>query len=182
MRGPAAVREALIEATATLYAANGTPSVRAIARAAGVNHGLVHHYFPDKGALLQATLSELANRQAVAMGDLGGMEPGALVQRAWSAQQQDPRLVRILARQMLDGTAPDELQERFPVVALLVHNFERAGVDDARTLVAEGLSLALGMLVFGPWVSAATGLPAERLGLTSLMRQLERNTQGPSQK
>ncbi len=49
-RGPDAVRNALIEATAKLCGERSPAlvSVRDIAAEAGVNHGQVHHYFGSK--------------------------------------------------------------------------------------------------------------------------------------
>ncbi len=62
VRGPAAVRASLIAAAGELFAARGTTSVsvREIADRAGVNHGLIHHYFNSKQGLVDATLDELA--------------------------------------------------------------------------------------------------------------------------
>jgi AcrR family transcriptional regulator len=62
VRGPAAVRASLIAAASELFAERGTAlvSVREIAECAGVNHGLIHHYFRSKQGLVDATLDELA--------------------------------------------------------------------------------------------------------------------------
>lgn len=53
----------LIAATAELLGEVGprSLSVRAIAERAGVNHGLVHHYFGGKDALLQAAMERLVH-------------------------------------------------------------------------------------------------------------------------
>ena len=55
--------EKLIAATAQLLGEVGPRalSVRAIAERAGVNHGLVHHYFGGKDALLQAAMERLVH-------------------------------------------------------------------------------------------------------------------------
>lgn len=63
VRGPEAVKAALIEAAAEALAAAGpnAVSVRAVARAANVNHGQVHHYFGGKRPLLRAAMHKLAS-------------------------------------------------------------------------------------------------------------------------
>lgn len=62
VRGPDAVKAALIDAAAEALSAAGpsSVSVRAVARAANVNHGQVHHYFGGKRALLRAAMQKLA--------------------------------------------------------------------------------------------------------------------------
>jgi AcrR family transcriptional regulator len=60
-RGPQEVREALIAAAMRLLPAKGPDGVtgRDIARLAGVNYGLIHHYFGGKQALLHEALVRL---------------------------------------------------------------------------------------------------------------------------
>ena len=52
-------REAILAAARTLFAANGyaATSLRSVARTAGVDAALVHHYFDDKPALFAAALA-----------------------------------------------------------------------------------------------------------------------------
>ena len=54
VRGRAASEDALVRAAADLFEDVGphAVSVRAIAERAGVNHGLVHHYFGSKSGLV----------------------------------------------------------------------------------------------------------------------------------
>ena len=61
-RGSAAVQASLIATAAELFAERGprAVSVREVADAAGVNHGLVHHYFGSKAGLVTAVLDHLA--------------------------------------------------------------------------------------------------------------------------
>lgn len=180
-RGPAAVREALIEAAADLFAARGDASVREIARLAGVNHGLIHHYFGGKSGLRSAVLSRLSGRQAEA---LDGESPGALegvARAAWRIAGGDPRNLKILARALLDGGLPPELPQEFPVVERLMAAAAEAGVSDPRRVVAEGLAITLGHFVFGPWIRAATGLSEAELEAAleaAMLRSLEAGLRG----
>lgn len=160
-RGPDAVRAALIEAAATLFADQGDASVRTIARAAGVNHGLVHHYFGGKAALRNAVIETLADRQAAALAEIEDA-PIAVGEAAWRISRQDSRLLRILARAVLDGEDPRQMQDRYPVVQRLVEAFGPVGGAE---LVAAGLAMGLGVQLMGPWISASTGVSEERLAM-----------------
>jgi AcrR family transcriptional regulator len=172
------VREALIEAAADLFAERGDASVRSIARRAGVNHGLIHHYFGGKAGLRAAVLARLSEQQAAALTQPGALEDTARLARKVAGD--DPRNLKILARALLDGELPPELQASFPVVERLIAAAGEAGVAEPRALVAEGLAMALGEFVFGPWIRAATGLDEaaleaglERAMLRSLREALE---------
>jgi AcrR family transcriptional regulator len=157
-RGKAAVREALVEAAADLLAEEGDVSVRTIAAKAGVNHGLVHHYFDGKDGLLRAVLDHLVTGQAARLAEVALDDPIALFTAAMRIARDDRRFFRILARAMLDGDIPAPLQSAYPVVRKLVGALEREGVDEPKQRVAEGIALTFGWMLFEPWIRAATGL------------------------
>jgi AcrR family transcriptional regulator len=151
------VREALVEAAVDLFADRGDASVRAVAGRAGVNHGLVHHYLGSKQALRAAVLDRLS---AAIYGELEATEGGSFREFGFAVlrrTERDPRFVKILARALLDGELPEQLQTRFLVVDRLR---AATSVDPelARAGIAEGLALSLGAMVFGPWIRAALGL------------------------
>jgi AcrR family transcriptional regulator len=160
-RGREAVRRALLDAASALFAARGPAeiSVRAVARAAGVNHGLVHRHFGSKQALVRAVMERLAAGVDDATRREGSFDPLAAVMRAspyW----------RILARALLDGQSPHALQRSFPVVAGLLaraRSARRKGhAPDPRVATALAVALGLGWLVFEPFLFAATGLDTRR--------------------
>ena len=165
-RGAEAVREALIAAAANLFAQHGPAavSVREIAAAAQVNHGLVHRHFGSKDALLQAVFDRLAHDLA---GDMRLRpnplnRPGRQMFRATRTQGQ---LWRILAHSLLEKRRPRELQRDYPVIAALVRTVRMAQVTgrfdpkfDARALVAVATGATLGWLLFEPFLLASTGL------------------------
>ena len=161
-RGKEAAREALIEAAADLFAEQGDVSVRTIAARAGVNHGLVHHYFGGKEGLRSAVLTHLAARQAASMGTFDDGDPVALAQAALRVATEDERFFRVLARALLDGDVPAPMQSAYPVVRRLVHSLNELGVEDARTRVAEGIAVTFGWMLFAPWIAAATELSASQ--------------------
>jgi AcrR family transcriptional regulator len=159
-RGPKAVRAALVEAAVDLFADKGDASVRAVAGHAGVNHGLVHHYLGGKQGLRTAVLDRLS---AAIYGEVEPLD-GSLRELAFALLQRtkrDPRFVKILARALLDGELPEQLQTRFPVVERLRAAASSADPELARAGLAEGLALSLGAMVFGPWIRAALELDAE---------------------
>ncbi len=179
--GKQAVRAALIKTATRLFAQQGPAvvGVREIAKQAGVNHGLIHRHFGSKDGLLKAVMQHLSES---AIADLG--EPTedeslqelvmGLLNRSEAAQDH----WRILARAMLDGQSPSELQQRYPVYERLIaasrrRNSPHMTPEAITTLI---MSTGLGMLVFGPWIRAATGQDSEEWANT--MAQLLRRFAG----
>lgn len=166
-RGRQAVMDALLDAAATLFAARGTAavSIRDIANEAGVNHGLVHRHFGSKTVLLRAVMHRLTSEIANAM--TSEAAPGE-VPPAFFATAQRGRYWRVLARSLLDGDNPRDMQTEFPVVKRIVEETRAAQEHgklssdvDARLLAAMGVALGLGWLVFEPFIHAATELDGE---------------------
>jgi AcrR family transcriptional regulator len=161
-RGRDAVRAALIETATRLFAERGAGAVgvREIAREANVNHGLIHRHFGSKDGLLQAVMQHLSDRAITDMGEPNEGESLAdiittLMQRSDAAQSH----WRILARAMLDGQAPETIQERFPVYDRLTAAIRRRNPQhmSAEAITSLIMATGLGLLVFGPWIRTATG-------------------------
>ena len=172
LRGRRAVRTALVEAAVDLFADHGDASVRAVASRAGVNHGLVHHYLGGKSGLRSAVLERLSTAiygDFDLPADATLRELGIAVLRATEA---DPRFVKILARALLDGEVPSQLQSSFPVIARL-RDASPSEPSAARAGIAEGLALGLGAIVFGPWIRAALDMSEDEFDATC-DRALER--------
>jgi AcrR family transcriptional regulator len=148
VRGREAVVDALVDAAAGLFAARGTAatSVRDVARAAGVNHGLVHHYFGSKDALLGTVLDRLAERVSEGSGS------------------RDVDLyMRVLARALLDGEDVATLQRARPTMERLVEQSIASGRSpaEARLEVARLVALDLGWRLFGPMIAESVGLSGD---------------------
>lgn len=162
VRGRAASEDALVSAAAELFDEVGpnAVSVRAIAERAGVNHGLVHHYFGSKAGLVQAVLERLAGGSAAAIRERG---VDAVI---GSDDDRVRRHVRVLTRVVLDGAAPEGFQAQFPVVAYLSGlGRETLGLDDqtAALRASQAVALMVGWLVLEPWLLASAGLGPEAL-------------------
>lgn len=150
--GRAAVVAAVTEAAADLFAERGpaATSIRDIADRAGVNHGLVFRHLGAKDKLVGAVLSYL------------GEQSGALA-AAGQLTATDPRLRRhltVLARCILDGYPVGELQEQFPVMAMLIENL-RPQMDSDRAAglaVAHLAAFAMGWQLLEPFLRSAAGL------------------------
>lgn len=162
---------ALTEAAADLFAEHGVNgvTVRRIAEAAGVNHGLVHRHFGSKEELARRVGDYFDERMRKAVG-----EPGTLaeaVRRASAASRGDPRLLRYIARLILEGG--EDAMPRGPgnylrsLAELAGRNGDRGSLPgglDPRELVFIIAALGLGMELFGDYLAGAVGLPEKDLG------------------
>jgi AcrR family transcriptional regulator len=155
-RGESAVRNALISAASELFAARGVNavSVREIAEHAGVNHGLVHHYFVSKDGLLSAVLDALAARAAT---ELVEHRDHATIYAPGSAAAQHGR---ILGSMLLEGRDVTRAQSDFPTVHTLIARLRARGHSDreARERAAQITALVLGWQFFEPFLGAAANL------------------------
>ena len=161
-RGRDTVQAALIEAGARLFAERGprAVSVREIARAAGVNHGLVHRHFGSKAGLLQAVMVQLAGGVADALGPPDEDETlASLIGTIMRATRAPGTHWRILARALLDGERPTALQTEFPVVARMLAAARRGepGALSPEALVTVLIATGLGLMLFEPYLQQATG-------------------------
>ncbi len=151
--GRDAVVTSTLEAAANLFASRGpaATSIRDIAAAAGVNHGLIHRHLGSKDELVGAVLDYLGSQLA----DLlhGRAEPHVL-------QAGLDRQVRVIARATLDGYPPAQLQSHLPNVTALIESAKAHYGDDlqARLMVANAVALRMGWQLFYELLQEATGL------------------------
>jgi AcrR family transcriptional regulator len=166
-RGEHAVRAALIEAAGGLFAERGPArvSVREVAAAAGVNHGLVHHYFGSKDALLRAVLDELAAHVADEAAAWDGTDEW------FQTGDSTMRHARITAYLLLDAGDPAAVQTEFPAVGALVRELRARGLTErqARTRAAQVSALVLGWQLFEPFVVKAAGVRGRRPERSALL-------------
>lgn len=166
-RGRDAVRAALVAAATRLFADRGPAavSVRDLAAEAGVNHGLVHRHFGSKEGLLAVVMTDLAGQVQDALGEAAEDESlGDLVQRIAAATEQVESYWRILARVILEGRDPAELQQGFPVMGRIMAAARRQATNqaDADAGVVMLAAFALGMRTFEPYLQVATGRKGKR--------------------
>lgn len=137
-------------------------TVRAVAARAGVNHGLVHHYFGNKDGLLRAAMVRLVSDHAEFARRMsgGGSMPAPF------ALLQDQTYLRAVVRCVLDGEmalATTELSEGVSVPRQAMDEIaSRRGLDrpDARLRAALGIGMAIemGWAVLEPFIFAVTGV------------------------
>jgi AcrR family transcriptional regulator len=157
------VEEKLIAAAGEMLAEVGprATSVRAVAQRAGVNHGLVHHYFGSKDALLSAAMHELVRSHA----QFARNESHGSVIPAPLALLQDQTYLRAVVRCVLDGEldlATTEISEGVSVPqAALSEMTTMRGLPspDAtlRAMLGIGMAIEMGWAALEPFIAAVTG-------------------------
>ena len=166
----APVEEKLIAAAGEMLAEVGPRalSVRAVAQRAGVNHGLVHHYFGSKDALLRAAMHDLVLRHARFARDQshGSAIPAPM------ALLQDQQYLRAVVRCVLDGEmalATTEIAEgvSMPQAALeemtTMRGLAQADVT-LKAMLGIGMAIEMGWAALEPFIAAVTGTDAADMG------------------
>lgn len=154
------VENELISAAADLLGEVGPRalSVRTIAERAGVNHGLVHHYFGGKAELLRAAMVRLVEEHR----DFAQEQSGGRALPAPLALTGDPRYLRAVVRAVLDGEhelAATELATGASIPrAALEFLAARRGLSEAdvetKALVAAGMAFEMGWAALEPFIMA----------------------------
>ncbi|KRF10488.1 hypothetical protein ASH02_20525 [Nocardioides sp. Soil796] len=149
----------LVEAARPLFASRGPAAVslREVARAAGVNYGLIHQYVGTKDDLLKLVFQRSSDDYAQQFSAAASTEDAiAILMRPKSSEY-----VRMVARSILEGRDPAAILGRSPAMDELARRIaENAGGDDvaSRVQVAALTSAALGWGLFGSFVRDITGL------------------------
>lgn len=158
-RGPEAVSIALLAACEQLCSQSppGSVTVRAIADAADVNHGLVHHYFDSKIALLGATMQHVEEGMvdALTQSDDPAASAGAFI----DAVIERPSYPRLLSWMLLEGVDPTDHIDHFPLVDKLIGNVRTiTTAGEARLRVFILLTFVAGLATTSDFMAEATGL------------------------
>lgn len=160
-RGEREVKDAVIRAAATLFADKGpaATSIREIAAAAGVNHGLLHRHFGGKAELVREVHDHLAGQLAETGPFSEATLAGALEAFHTLAEHREYWLV--LTRAMLDGELHDVLAADLPGARRMVQTLAVALPEDstfeASELMAMAFAFSLGWLLLHGFIQAATG-------------------------
>ncbi|MDE0804419.1 MAG: helix-turn-helix domain containing protein [Acidimicrobiales bacterium] len=160
-RGEQEVKEAVLEAASTLFAEKGptATSLREIAQAAGVNHGLLHRHFGSKQRLVRAVHDHLAQRLAATDPFREATTASAL--DAFHALEGNRRYWMVLTRAMLDGELDDVLGSDLPGGHRMVDTLRHAIGDDADVDAGDAMAMAFafsfGWLLLRDFIQAATG-------------------------
>ena len=177
-RSRAAAEQALVAAAAELLGEVGPRAitVRDIAAQAGVNHGLVHHYFGGKDGLLREAMKRLVHEhhEFAAQQRLGGILPAPL------GLIGDQRYLRAVARCVLDGEmglARTELDEGVSVPNQTLATLTAMQHLDEPTLAMKAdLALAaateMGWAALEPFLFLVAGVrPSEQQEVRELVRR-----------
>ena len=148
-RTRALAEEKLIVAARDLLAEVGprATSVRSVAARAGVNHGLVHHYFGSKEALLREGMKRLVHEHAVRATERAGKGPAP----APLGLLDDTRYLHAVLRCILDGEmelARTELDEGVSIPRAVLETVTEARgttVPDVELKAVIGLGMAIEM-------------------------------------
>lgn len=163
-RGRDQVRSAVLTATSALVAERGPDgfSVREIAARAGVNHALVHRHFGTKADVLEQMLAADAEAVVAAVVDSGlptsGQADGEVVAELLDLLADRPSYWRTLVHAVLDSP-----EAALPGTASTTEHFSglwRGSDDDAVPVSVAGMTV-LGWLIFGRFMTDATGADPE---------------------
>lgn len=159
--GEQEVREAVLVAAAALFADKGpaATSVREIAAAAGVNHGLIHRHFGSKRQLVRAVHDHLAEGLA-ATGPFREATLDSALEAFHNLEAHRTYWI-VLTRAMLDGELEGVLASDLSGARRLVETLRAALPADppiaAGDLVAMAFSFSLGWLLLRDFIQIATG-------------------------
>jgi AcrR family transcriptional regulator len=160
--------ERLVQAAADLLGEVGprAMTVRGVAERAGVNHGLVHHYFGGKDGLMRAAMTRLVEEHASFAKEKSGGDPIP----APLALTEDQRYLRAVVRSVLD----DEMQLALTEIDAGV-SIPRAALDHAasvrrqakpdletKSVVALGMALEMGWAALEPFLFAVVDARTKR--------------------
>lgn len=182
-----AARERLIAAAIELVEANEEPTMRSVAKQAGVGERTIYRYFPSREDLFDAVRSRVAGRAGAPLCDsVDGLEDyvralytkfgesprliAALVHASWAASQfRESRRKNLDAlRRLLDETYPSAPASERRAVALAL----RVPLSGAGWLYLKDCGLDTGAAIAqGQWLVRAM---CERLGARDETRTGER--------
>lgn len=154
--GREASTAALIEAARRLFAAHGPSAVslRDIAREAGVNHGLIHHYIGSKDDLLRLVVEQSTTRALEELGDVTDPVEAIAALRRMS---EDDTFSRLLTWALLQGFDPGAFHGRSAAIEAIG---QTAGDESRAVRIALAIEIVqkVGWDVLGRWALEATGL------------------------
>lgn len=148
----------MLKAARVLFAEKGiSVPIREIAAKAGVNHGLIHHYFGNKEQVLSEVMSRDVWHSALAVE--GSKTVREAVRKMFTSGIGDREYIRTTAWLKLDGRT-DLLPrtERSSVAEIRSIDPDRAS-DDVRLLAA--LAATYGWSLFSSEILSAAGVPEE---------------------
>lgn len=152
-------RRLLMEAAITLFSEKSHVSVREIAQAAGVNHGLVHYYFGSKEQLRREALDHLIATTAAQIALDSASTIPEIVDVMTSLYTRIGPALRMGVRSILDETDPGVFANKdFPIMKRLANLVAPDDPSLGAKTVSVFLSSLVGSIVLRHWVIQATGM------------------------
>lgn len=154
-------------------------SVREIAAAAGVNHGMVHRYFGSKDGLVLAVLREVFRQTGEAIGPNMGEDREEALARGLAVLLRERWIAEVLAHVLMSRRGTEGLPRftMMPLVRQWLGGIEPGREVQVGAVVAVGEAATLGWMLFEPLVVRGTTLDA--LGPEERLRALARVLAGP---
>jgi AcrR family transcriptional regulator len=155
---------ALLDAANRLFAteAPADVSLRGIARAAGVNHGLVHRHFGTRDVLVDRLLERIAAEWTADVQSSGdfGRAIDSILGTPSEAEGSASTWLRLLAWSLLTDPPgrSGEAQRRYATLDLLPGMLRDREPGEAAITTAAALALVFGWRFFHPYIRAALHL------------------------
>lgn len=158
---------AILDAATGLFAEKGVAavSIRDIAAKADVNHGLIYRHFGTKENLRLRVQDRLMKQINDDIGEPKNFADALL--EGVRALRKNDTFWKVLARTLLDGQFEGGVQSSFPFLRRMVDSIGMAQLQgaidsdiDPRVIVAGGVAMVLGLLVFENYILPGTGLDA----------------------
>lgn len=164
-RGREAIKEAILQVTEKLLAKHSPTeiSLRQIAKAANINHSLIHRYFGTKENVILAVHERIISKLGEQFSVIDSLDGN--VEMLFKISEQNPSRRILLARAMLDGADPHLIRHHFPTVQKLIELLKKKKGEaaepseyDAETLAAFFAGAVMGWFLYEPFLLASTGL------------------------
>jgi AcrR family transcriptional regulator len=138
-------------------------TVREIAKAAKIKHPLIHRHFGTKEKVIVAVHARAIAKLEGTISDIENLEENV---EAFFLVIEKSKVRQIaLARAMMDGVDPRQIQDKFPVMQHILRllkkrreNSKSESKYDAETITSILGATALGWFLYEPFLLASTGL------------------------
>lgn len=153
-RGESGTREAILDGALAEFAEFGyeRATIRGIARRAGVDPALVHHYFKNKEQVFVAAMrlpfnpAELAGEVLGGDRDQIGIRLAAMLARTWEVEANRQPLIALIRSAVSNEQAAAMMRE-FATEALIGRIAAQLGAPDARLRATLAASHVLGLIL-----------------------------------
>jgi TetR/AcrR family transcriptional regulator, repressor for neighboring sulfatase len=160
------VIDAILRSARSLIAERGPGvALREIAENAGVNFGLLYHYFGTKDQLIDEVYAEATRAAAARLAESAHIDDALGMLMAFG----DGTTARLVGWAVLGGRQDGEIFSRSPALEVLASRLKADAADqgrplpddDARVFAAFAMVTALGWRLFGTTALLAAGLEGE---------------------